>query len=184
MQFYTSKRAENARAENGNLIIEARKEDYNAAKYTSARLISKNKGDWKYGRIEARAKLPAGTGMWPAIWMLPTHWKYGGWPHSGEIDIMENVGYLADSAFSSVHTGAYNHGIKRQTFLFKKSIETSYYFQWIHLNPRISYNDTRMPINYKYFKTHKHQLFKPNSFGVFIVKGPGVPFKLIIHTNS
>lgn len=114
LQYYTSSRTENARAENGKLIIEARKEDYKSAKYTSARLISKNKGDWKYGRIEVRAKLPAGTGMWPAIWMLPTQWKYGGWPHSGEIDIMENVGYQPDSVFSSIHTGAYNHGINTQ----------------------------------------------------------------------
>ncbi len=114
LQYYTDSRKENARTENGNLIIESKKENYESSKYTSARLVSKNKGDWKYGRIEARAKLPAGTGMWPAIWMLPTHWKYGGWPHSGEIDIMENVGYWPDSALSSVHTGAYNHGINTQ----------------------------------------------------------------------
>jgi len=114
LQYYTGNRSENARIENGNLIIEAKKENYKSAKYTSARLLSKNKGDWKYGRIEARANLPAGTGMWPAIWMLPTHWKYGGWPHSGEIDIMENVGYWPDSALSSIHTGAYNHSINTQ----------------------------------------------------------------------
>lgn len=114
LQYYTHNRLENARVENGKLIIEAHKENFEDAKYTSARLASKNKGDWKYGRIEARAKLPAGTGMWPAIWMLPTKWKYGGWPHSGEIDIMENVGYWPDSALSSVHTGAYNHGINTQ----------------------------------------------------------------------
>ncbi len=113
-QYYTSMRAENARTENGNLIIEAKKENFKDSKYTSARLISKNKGDWKYGRIETRAKLPAGRGMWPAIWMLPTQWNYGGWPHSGEIDIMENVGYWPDSALSSIHTGAYNHSINTQ----------------------------------------------------------------------
>lgn len=114
LQYYTPHRKENARIENGILIIEARKEEFKNSKYTSARLISKNKGDWKYGRVEVRAKLPAGRGMWPAIWMLPTHWKYGGWPQSGEIDIMENVGYWPDSALSSVHTGAYNHGINTQ----------------------------------------------------------------------
>ena len=108
LQYYTNSRLENARTKNGQLIIEARKENYKNAGYTSARLASKNKGDWKYGRIEARAKLPAGTGMWPAIWMLPTKWVYGAWPHSGEIDIMENVGYWPDSALSTVHTGAYN----------------------------------------------------------------------------
>ena len=110
---------------NGNLIIEARKENFSGAAYTSARLVSKNKGDWKYGRIEIKAKLPAGKGMWPAIWMLPTNWEYGGWPNSGEIDIMENVGYLPDSVFGTVHTGAYNHTIgtqKVKSILTKKSL--------------------------------------------------------------
>lgn len=109
LQYYTQGRLENARVENGHLVIEAHKENFEDAKYTSARLASKNKGDWKYGRIEVKAKLPAGRGMWPAIWMLPTKWEYGGWPHSGEIDIMENVGYWPDSLFATVHTGAFNH---------------------------------------------------------------------------
>ena len=111
LQYYTAARAENARVENGHLIIEARKEDHLGVHFTSARLVSKNKGDWKYGRIEVSAKLPKGKGIWPAIWMLPTKWVYGGWPKSGEIDIMEYVGYLPDSVYASVHTGAYNHAI-------------------------------------------------------------------------
>src|SRR5687767_14850124 len=86
LQFYTSKRKENAFVKNGHLIIEARKEDYKRMKYTSARMVSKNKGDWKYGRIEVKAKLPKGKGIWPAIWMLPTKWQYGDWPKSGEIE--------------------------------------------------------------------------------------------------
>lgn len=114
LQFYTWNRSENARVKKGKLIIEARKENYEGAGYTSARLVSKNKGDWKYGRFEIKAKLPAGTGMWPAIWMLPTKWEYGGWPHSGEIDIMENVGYWPDSVLSTVHTGAYNGMLNTQ----------------------------------------------------------------------
>ena len=108
LQFYTSNRLQNTRVENGKLIVEARKENFSGAQYTSSRLLSKNKGDWKYGRLEIRAKIPAGKGMWPAIWMLPTYWNYGKWPHSGEIDIMENVGYWPDSVFGSIHTGAYN----------------------------------------------------------------------------
>ncbi|HEU0111741.1 MAG TPA: glycoside hydrolase family 16 protein [Flavisolibacter sp.] len=114
LQFYTKSRLQNARVENGNLIIEAIKETYEKNGYTSARIISKNKGDWKYGRIEVRARLPKGKGIWPAIWMLPTNWVYGNWPKSGEIDIMENVGYLPDSVFGSVHTAAFNHGIGTQ----------------------------------------------------------------------
>ncbi len=108
-QYYTSERKENVRVENGKLIIQAHKEDFETRVYTSTKLISKNKGDWKYGRIEISAKLPSGVGTWPAIWMLPTDWEYGGWPKSGEIDIMEHVGYNPDSVFGTVHTYAFNH---------------------------------------------------------------------------
>ncbi len=107
LQYYTE--GENAYVKDGFLTITARKEDYNAMAYTSTRLISKNKGDWLYGRIEVNAKLPSGKGTWPAIWMLPTDWKYGGWPRSGEIDIMEHVGYEQGVVHGTVHTNAYNH---------------------------------------------------------------------------
>ena len=107
-QFYTVSRLENARVENGYLTIEARQEAMGGNPYTSARLVTKQKGEWLYGRIEVRAKLPAGRGIWPAIWMLPTEWTYGGWPRSGEIDIMEFVGYLPDTVFSTIHTDRFN----------------------------------------------------------------------------
>lgn len=108
LQYYTYRDKKNARVENGKLIVEARKETKADAKFTSARLVTKSKGDWKFGRIEVKARIPKGRGMWPAIWMLPTNWEYGGWPKSGEIDIMEHVGYWKDSLFGTVHTGAYN----------------------------------------------------------------------------
>ena len=111
LQFYTDGRKENARVENGSLIVEARRDNWQGHEYTSARLISKRKGDWTYGRFEVRAKLPTGKGAWPAIWMLPTAWSYGGWPNSGEIDIMEQVGFEPQVVHSSVHTKAYNHNI-------------------------------------------------------------------------
>lgn len=114
LQFYTARRKENARVENGRLIIEARKEAWQGREYTSARLVSRGKGDWTYGRFEVRAKLPSGRGTWPAIWMLPTGWTYGGWPRSGEIDIMDHVGFDPDVVHASVHTAAYNHKIQTQ----------------------------------------------------------------------
>ena len=114
VQFYTERRKENARVENGSLVIEARRDKWRGHEYTSARLVSKRKGDWTYGRVEVRAKLPTGKGVWPAIWMLPTDWAYGGWPDSGEIDIMEQVGYEPDVIHASVHTKAYNHVIGTQ----------------------------------------------------------------------
>jgi beta-glucanase (GH16 family) len=109
LQFYTKARLSNAEVKDGLLFINAIKEDYKGFKYTSARLISKLKGDWLYGRFEIKAKIPSGRGMWPAIWMLPTDWVYGGWPSSGEIDIMENVGYDPYWIVASAHTYSYNH---------------------------------------------------------------------------
>jgi len=114
LQYYSDGRKENARVENGHLIIEARRESMKAQDYTSARLVSKGKGDWTYGRFEVRAKLPSGRGSWPAIWMLPSGKDYGGWPGGGEIDIMEHVGFDPDVIHSSVHTRSYNHNINTQ----------------------------------------------------------------------
>jgi len=111
LQYYTDGRTENARVEDGKLIITVRKEKTGGNNYSSVRLITKNKGDWLYGRIEVAAKLPTGRGLWPAIWMLPTDWEYGGWPRSGEIDIMESVGYDPFRIFFGIHTEAYNHSI-------------------------------------------------------------------------
>jgi beta-glucanase (GH16 family) len=77
--------------------------------YKSARLVTKGKQHFQYGRIEVRARLASGRGIWPAIWMLGTNIKEAGWPLCGEIDIMEHVGYMPDSIFASVHTESYNH---------------------------------------------------------------------------
>lgn len=109
LQFYTEDRLKNARVENGNLIIEAHKESFGDREYTSARLLTRNRDAWKYGRFEIRAKLPSGKGTWPAIWMLPEEWVYGGWPESGEIDIMEHVGHEPNRVYATVHTEAFNH---------------------------------------------------------------------------
>lgn len=112
LQYYTE--GENAYVKDGHLIIEARKESKEGKDYTSARLVTRGKGDWLYGKIEVRAKLPSGLGTWPAIWMLPTDWEYGGWPASGEIDIMEHVGYNQDTIHASIHTESYYHSINTQ----------------------------------------------------------------------
>lgn len=113
LQYYTDDIA-NARVAGGTLLLTARKEQKENRGYTSARLVTRNKGDWTYGRFEVKAKLPSGRGTWPAIWMLPTDWSYGGWPKSGEIDIMEHVGHDQDQVHVTVHTEAYNHSIKTQ----------------------------------------------------------------------
>lgn len=107
-EFYT-RDAKNVRVENDELIIEVLKDSAGSKAYTSTRMVSKFKGDWLYGRIEVKARLPRGRGTWPAIWMLSTDWKYGGWPASGEIDVMEHVGYDPGVVHGTIHTEAYNH---------------------------------------------------------------------------
>jgi len=101
-------RLENSYVSNGTLKIVARREDYENRKYTSARLTTKLKQDWRYGRIEVRARLPLGGGSWSAIWMLPTHWKHGSWPTSGELDIMEHVGNSPHQVHASAHSLQHN----------------------------------------------------------------------------
>lgn len=113
-QFYTRARRENARVEGGHLVIEARKERWQGAPYTSARLATRGKGDWTYGRVEVRAQLPRGRGSWPAIWMLATTTDRMRWPDDGEIDIMEHVGFDHGVVHGSVHTRAYHHSIGTQ----------------------------------------------------------------------
>jgi beta-glucanase (GH16 family) len=109
LEMYTN-RPENARVHDGNLIIEARKEDVSTSHYTSARLVSQNKAVFTYGRFEIRAQLPEGRGTWPAIWMYPNAMSYGslGWPDNGEIDIMEEVGYAPGIISGSIHCHDYN----------------------------------------------------------------------------
>lgn len=110
-QTYTDS-TDNADVYDGQLVITARQEADGAI--TSARLVTDGTAQWTYGRIEAMLKVPAGVGTWPAFWMLPSESVYGGWPSSGEIDIMEHVGCQLDYIFATVHTGAYNHTLGTQ----------------------------------------------------------------------
>jgi beta-glucanase (GH16 family) len=102
LQYYTA-RPQNSYVKDGMLVIQALQEDYMGKSYTSARMRTLKKGDWKYGRFDVRAQLPYGQGLWPAIWMLPTDWIYGGWPASGEIDIMEELGQQANKVYGTIH---------------------------------------------------------------------------------
>jgi beta-glucanase (GH16 family) len=112
-QYYTGD-STNARIENGNLIIEARKESKGGKNYTSARMITQGKASWTYGRMEIRAKLPKGVGTWPAIWMLGDNINTVGWPTCGEIDIMEHVGKEQDMVLWSTHSKLNNWSLGTQ----------------------------------------------------------------------
>jgi len=108
LQIYTDRPA-NVRVENGHLVLEAHRDHAGISgtvrEYSSGRVRTKHRGDWKYGRIEVRAKLPIGQGIWPAIWMLPTDNKYGSWAASGEIDIMEYRGQNPQEVLGTLHYG-------------------------------------------------------------------------------
>ncbi|RFS19363.1 glycoside hydrolase family 16 protein [Chitinophaga silvatica] len=120
-QYYTVARPENIRVENGLLHIKGQKENYpnaaylagskewnrkdSLAKYTSASINTQNKFSFTYGRVEVRAKLPAGGGIWPAIWMLGAEHSHGGWPMAGEIDIMEFIGNEPKNIYGTIHWG-------------------------------------------------------------------------------
>lgn len=109
-EYYTDRTANCFLDGSGNFVLKALKETYSSGStqrsYTSCRLVTKYKEDWKYGRVEVKAKLPVGgKGIWPAIWMLPTDKVYGNWPRSGEIDMMEMVGAEPLKVFGTIHYG-------------------------------------------------------------------------------
>jgi beta-glucanase (GH16 family) len=107
LEYYTA-RTNNARIENGQLVIEAMAEDFSGSSYTSARLKTQGKWSWTYGRIEARIKIPRTQGLWPAFWMLGTNIPAAGWPACGEIDIMENIGVEPALVHGTVHGPGYS----------------------------------------------------------------------------
>ena len=153
-QAYTA-RSENVRVEDGHLIIEAHKEDYEDALYTSARMQSQGKGDFLYGRFEVRAKLPSGKGTWPAIWMLPSDpftyattcsddpdWQGSAncdaWPNSGEMDIMEHVGYQMGHIHGTVHTKAYYWAVweQRKGRVVLNDVDTAFHNYVLEWSPQ------------------------------------------------
>lgn len=114
LEYYTD-RPSNVHIHDGSLVITARQEAYvgsdgQARAYTSGRIESRGRFELKYGRIEARIKLPKGQGIWPAFWMLGTDFDQIGWPACGEIDIMENVGFEPSKVHGSLHGPGYSGG--------------------------------------------------------------------------
>lgn len=144
LQYYTD-RAENIRVENGNLIIEARKETYTddtgqTNDYTSARIVTRDKAEFTYGKIEARISLPAGKGTWPAFWMLGTYTK---WPLGGEIDIMEHIGSQPTMISHAIHTYEKNgsRGNNWHNQQYPGNVENSYHTYAIEWEKRELYGN-------------------------------------------
>lgn len=105
LEYYTD-RAENLYFQDGKMIIEAKKENYSGKPYTSSKILTAGKKAFKFGRIDIRAKLPKGKGIWPAFWLLPKDNVFGGWPRSGEIDLMEVVGHEPNKTHGTLHYGS------------------------------------------------------------------------------
>lgn len=136
LQYYT-KRTENVNIENGYLLITAQKESYNGSSYTSARLTTKRLFEQKYGRFEARIKLPYGQGMWPAFWLLGANIDEVGWPNCGEIDIMEYRGQEPTKLLGTVHGPGYSGGgsITKSYSLLNDRFDTGFHVFGIEWGP-------------------------------------------------
>ncbi|PIB36241.1 glycoside hydrolase [Reichenbachiella sp. 5M10] len=152
LQQYTDDPS-NAYVEEGKLKIVLRQDSVSDSLFTSARLLSTGNRGWRYGRFVLRAKLPSALGTWSALWMLPTEWTYGGWPHSGEIDIMENVGYDPDSIVSATHTAMYNgaQGTQKHRAIAVPDCDTTfhnYILEWDEEEYRV-YVDERLFFTYQ-----------------------------------
>lgn len=135
LQFYTARRPENARVEEGHLIIEAHKENWEGMNYTSARLVTKGKAEWQYGRIEVKARIPSGLGTWPAIWMLAAKDPLQ-WPDDGEIDIMEHVGHNQGFIHGSIHCKKYYHviGTQKTDTIFSPDCSAAFHYYSMEWN--------------------------------------------------
>jgi len=106
-EYYTDS-LKNCYQENGNLVIKAIKEKKDNFKYTSARVKTQGIYEFTYGKVEIRAKLPQGDGIWPAFWMLGTNITTTGWPNCGEIDVMEHIGKTPDNIYGTLHGPGYS----------------------------------------------------------------------------
>jgi beta-glucanase (GH16 family) len=104
LEYYTD-RPENLFFQDGKLIIEARPENFGGRGYTSSKILTSGKKSFQYAHIDIRAKLPKGKGIWPALWLLPQNNVYGGWPRSGEIDMMEAIGHEPGKVYGTLHYG-------------------------------------------------------------------------------
>lgn len=144
-QYYTN-RPENLRFENGSLVIEAKKEVYQTNNYTSARINTRDKVAFAYGKIEARISLPVGKGTWPAFWMMGSNITFARWPLCGEIDIMEHIGSKPTMISHATHTTEKN-GSKGNNWHYQKTVadvESNYHTYAIEWEEKANEGDDNM----------------------------------------
>lgn len=160
---YYSKRINNAVVKNGTLKIIAAKEKYQGSDYTSARLLTKNKFSFTYGKVSARAKIPVGKGTWPAIWMLGANDEQAGWPQCGEIDIMEHAGNRPNKIYGTLHYPGHSGGNGDGATMMVKNVAGSFHvysMEWdstairIYVDGKLNHavaNSGNIPFNHDFF---------------------------------
>ena len=136
LQYYTD-RTSNVKVENGVLVITAQRENFEGSAFTSARMLTKDKFEQRYGRFEARIRLPYGQGMWPAFWMLGADIDENPWPAAGEIDIMEYRGQNPTVLGGSVHGPGYSGGnaISKEFVLENDRFDTGFHIFGVEWSP-------------------------------------------------
>jgi hypothetical protein len=161
-QYYTD-REENLTISNGTLKITAKAESFQGSEYTSARMITYQKFEFEYGRVEARAKLPTGGGTWPALWLLGADFIQNPWPACGEMDFMEHVGNEQDRIFSSLHSPGNFGGNAQTDFLDVPGVSDDFHIYTIDWTPEeivfsvdgIEYhsrpNSVNLPFDHNFF---------------------------------
>jgi len=167
-QYYTN-RTDNVVIEDGVLKIRAKKEDYQGSEYTSARIKTQGKFDFKYGKVEIRAKLPEGGGTWPALWMLGSNITSVGWPACGEIDIMEHKGNVPGNVSSAIHTPSSYGGTINKGNKFVSNVSTEFHIytvNWTVEKIEFSIDDT---IFYTYNPSNKDSNTWPFDANQFII---------------
>jgi beta-glucanase (GH16 family) len=157
IQYYTSNRSENARVENGNLIIEARRENFSGRQYTSTRLVSRGKCEKKYGRFETRLIVPGFRGIFPAFWMIPSD-QGGGWPAFGELDVMEHFGFDPGIIRQTMHCAA--HAVPQPVQISDTLPDCStnyhvYRMDW-YKDSIVFYIDDKKTLSYKETQDYAH----------------------------
>jgi beta-glucanase (GH16 family) len=169
LEYYTYKKPKNARVENGRLIIEARKERIDSSNYTSARLVTRGKASWQYGKIEVKARIPSGVGSWPAIWMLADNIKE--WPDDGEIDIMEHVGFHQGFIHGSIHCKKYYHviGTQKTDTVFVPDCSSAFHVYSLEWNKELIKVAVDGKVFFSFANEHKGYEYWPFDNKMFLI---------------
>jgi beta-glucanase (GH16 family) len=164
LQYYTN-RLDNSSVGGGTLKITAKAESFSGSNYTSARLLSKDKFSFKYGKVEARAKLPAGVGTWPAIWMLGSNIGTVSWPACGEIDIMEHRGSELNKIFGTLHYPGRSGGNADGTTTVISNASTEFHIYTVEWNA----STIKIAVDNNVFFTYANTAASPFNQNFFLI---------------